>query len=68
MPETENPSKEAPEDTATSYGVKELSDEEYHEIADEYLEGVLVQFEKLQDMREDLDIEFSVGCYPEFPD
>lgn len=61
MPETDRPSKEKTESTSTSYGVVELSENEFHEIADVYLENVLAQFEQLQETREDLDIEFSVS-------
>ncbi|XWX01858.1 hypothetical protein V2A60_009887 [Cordyceps javanica] len=62
MPDTASPAKEplasSPEPT---YGAIELSESEYHDIADEYLEGVLTQFEALQDTREDIDIEFASG-------
>lgn len=65
MPDAESPSsaKEPVPSPEPTYGVVELSEPEYHEIADEYLEGVLTQFEALQDTREDIDIEFSV-CSP----
>jgi frataxin len=62
MPETDNPSKQEVEETRPSVGVAELSDEQYHELADGYLEIVLTKFEQLQDAREDLDIEYSVGA------
>ncbi|OAQ97520.1 hypothetical protein LLEC1_01947 [Akanthomyces lecanii] len=61
MPDTESPAKEAPAAPEPSYGAVELSEAEFHELADEYLEGVLAQFEALQDSREDIDIEFSAG-------
>ncbi|TQS32926.1 hypothetical protein Golomagni_06744 [Golovinomyces magnicellulatus] len=61
MPDTESPSKEPSDGTTASYGVKELSESDFHEIADEYLENVFVHFERLQDTREDIDIEFSSG-------
>lgn len=38
-----------------------LEDAEYHELADEYLEGVLGKFEDLQDQRPEVDVEFSAG-------
>lgn len=49
-----------PASSSGSFAVAELSDSEYHELADEYLETVLTEFEKLQDTRDDLDVEFSV--------
>lgn len=60
MPDTESPAKEPPASPEPTYGAIELSEAEYHDLADEYLEGVLTQFEALQDTREDIDIEFSV--------
>ncbi len=63
MPETDNPTKHGSVKSQPTYGVLELSDNEYHELADGYLEAVLSKFEALQDAREDLDIEYSV-CTP----
>ncbi len=69
MPDTESPAKEAPVSPEPTYGAVELSEAEFHDIADEYLEGVLTQFEALQDTREDIDIEFSVcSIQPLFTD
>lgn len=64
MPDTESPAKQAPASPEPTYGAVELSEAEFHDIADEYLEGVLTQFEALQDTREDIDIEFSVCSHP----
>ncbi|ATY66203.1 mitochondrial chaperone Frataxin [Cordyceps militaris] len=62
MPDTASPAKEPlPSSPELTYGAIELSESEYHDIADEFLEGVLTQFEALQDTREDIDIEFSAG-------
>lgn len=60
MPETENPVKETGGETEVVYTVAELSEGQYHELADEYLENVLSKFEELADAREDVDVEFSV--------
>lgn len=38
----------------------EMTDGEYHELADEYLENILVRFEELQDQTDAVDIEYSV--------
>lgn len=67
MPETDNPSKQENADVPPSVGVAELSDSQYHELADAYLDIVLSKFEQLQDSREDIDIEYSVriaSCPP----
>ncbi|PHH86643.1 hypothetical protein CDD83_9940 [Cordyceps sp. RAO-2017] len=61
MPHTENPAKAEPAKAEPSYGVLDLAENEYHELADAYLETVLARFEQLQDNREDIDIEFSAG-------
>ncbi|KAL8365166.1 hypothetical protein RB595_004124 [Gaeumannomyces hyphopodioides] len=64
-PESENPIppkisgedlKSAPVMTAAP-----LEDAEYHELADEYLEGIIGKFEDLQDQRPEVDVEFSAG-------
>lgn len=39
----------------------EITESQYHEIADEYLETIVNKFEELQDEGEDLDVEFSAG-------
>ncbi|KPM44267.1 hypothetical protein AK830_g2224 [Neonectria ditissima] len=61
MPDTENPAKPEPVAETPSFAVVELSDAQYHELADEYLENVVSKFEELQDAREDIDVEFSAG-------
>lgn len=38
----------------------ELGDEEYHTLADEYMEAVHEKAEALQEAREDVDVEYSV--------
>ncbi|KAG8669575.1 hypothetical protein FPOAC2_08909 [Fusarium poae] len=63
MPDTEDPAKpltetEQAEPTAA---VAEITEQEYHEIADEYLDNIVNRFEELQDQREDIDVEFSAG-------
>lgn len=59
MPDTEEPVKET-EPTETNYAPVELSDDEYHQLADVYMEDILSKFEALQDEKEGLDIEYSV--------
>lgn len=62
MPHTENPAKEAAKSEST-YTVAEVTESQYHELADIYLENLLSKFEDLQDEREDIDVEFSVSKY-----
>lgn len=56
----ERPPTSSTEKGLTGFAPAELSESQYHDIADEYLENVLTIFEALQDSREDIDIEFSV--------
>jgi frataxin len=52
-----------PKDLATPEVVRapaEITDNEYHNIADEYLDRLLHHLEDLQDSREDVDVEYSV--------
>ncbi|KAF4980611.1 hypothetical protein FZEAL_3424 [Fusarium zealandicum] len=61
MPDTENPAKplDESEEISTSYAVAEVTEDEYHELSDEYLDNVVNKFEELQDERGDIDVEFS---------
>ena len=38
----------------------DISEGEYHTVADEYLDKLLTRLEQLQDAREDVDVEYSV--------
>ncbi|OTB04263.1 hypothetical protein M426DRAFT_59106 [Hypoxylon sp. CI-4A] len=39
----------------------EITEAQYHDLADEYLETILVKYEEMQDAQDDLDVEFSSG-------
>lgn len=66
MPDTENPAKDT-EPAASAYTAVELSDDSYHQLADVYMEDILSKFEALQDVREGLDVEYSVRSPPLLP-
>ncbi|KAI3327706.1 mitochondrial chaperone Frataxin [Xylariaceae sp. AK1471] len=38
-----------------------ITDAEFHELADEFVEELLVKYEKMQDDRTDIDVEYSAG-------
>ncbi|KAK5119290.1 hypothetical protein LTR85_007646 [Meristemomyces frigidus] len=62
MPDTHEPqppSSEEHEVKATA--PTEVSDEEYHEHADRYMERLNEKAEALQESREDVEVEFSAG-------
>lgn len=37
-----------------------LTDAEYHKLADSYIDSLLAHLERMQDKREDMDVEYSV--------
>ena len=43
-----------------TYEAAKLSDGEYHELSDYYLDLICTKFEDLQDARDDVDVEFAV--------
>ncbi|KAI6785386.1 uncharacterized protein J7T54_007028 [Emericellopsis cladophorae] len=62
MPDTENPAKPSA-DTTSGGPAKpvELTEAEYHEVADHYLDRALAKFEEIQDQADELDVEFASG-------
>jgi frataxin len=64
MPETDNPSKpSSAANPATVFQPAELTDSQYHEIADTYLDHALGIFEEIQDQKDELDVEYSVCTF-----
>ncbi|KAF4948320.1 hypothetical protein FGADI_9792 [Fusarium gaditjirri] len=63
MPDTENPAKplNEAEEIHQNAIVADITEQEYHDLADEYLDNVVGKFEELQDQREDIDVDFSAG-------
>lgn len=41
-----------------------ITDAQYHAVADEYLDNLLTRLEELQDQREDIEVEYSVRHVP----
>jgi hypothetical protein len=60
LPETDNPPKRKPEEHEPPASKAEISIEDYHKVADHYLEGVIAKFEQRQEEKADLEIEYSV--------
>lgn len=60
MPDSENPSTPKRDDT-TSYIAAEVTDDEFHALADEFLEKLNDRAEAIQEGREDVEVEFSVS-------
>jgi frataxin len=70
------PDDKAPKNVETPPVTKtpaDISEGEYHTVADQYMETLLTRLEQIQDEREDVDVEFSVRPYtslnlhPTFP-
>ncbi|KAK3396755.1 Frataxin-like domain-containing protein [Sordaria brevicollis] len=52
------------EDTTAAPTIRaatELTDDEYHKLADQYMDRLVTHLEELQDEREDIDVEYSAG-------
>jgi frataxin len=65
MPDTENPAKPpAGAEKEAAPSPVELTETEYHEVADQYLDHVLAKFEEIQDQADEIDVEFSVCPFP----
>jgi frataxin len=60
LPDTEDPQPPGSAEQHSPLTPAEITDKEYHELADEYLDRVLSKLEELQDKREDIDVEYSV--------
>lgn len=41
----------------------ELTQEQYNELSDEYMDTMVEKLEELQEEREDVDVEYSVRSY-----
>ncbi|KAF6831194.1 Frataxin-like protein, mitochondrial [Colletotrichum plurivorum] len=69
MPDTDNPQvKETPKSEVKT-SVAELTDAEYHELADAYLDTVVTKLEEIQDERDGVDVEYAAGVMTvTFPD
>ncbi|TKA70331.1 hypothetical protein B0A49_04023 [Cryomyces minteri] len=61
MPDAEDPAPQPDKPSELSTQAAAISDEEYHERADAYMEEIVARMEELQEGREDLDVEYSAG-------
>lgn len=63
-PDDKPPQPKDAEPIKTVVSPANITDAEYHAAADEYLERLMGHLEQMQDQREDVDVEYSVGCFP----
>ncbi|ROW16955.1 hypothetical protein VPNG_01422 [Cytospora leucostoma] len=69
LPDSENPSPPDVQEHTHQPAPAKLSDGEYHELADEYLEIVLAQLEQIADKNDSVEVEYSAGVLnATFPD
>jgi frataxin len=61
------PDDKAPKNVETPPVTKtaaDISENEYHTVADRYMDTLVTRLEQIQDEREDVDVEFSVRPHP----
>jgi frataxin len=63
MPDTENPSTPVREPLATTLTPAEISDEDFHTLADAFMEKVHEKAEQVQEGREDVEVDYSVSVW-----
>ena len=65
MPDTHDPQPpKADEGPEHQTAPAEITEEEYHEHADRYMESLVERAEELQEEREDVEVEYAVcGCH-----
>ncbi|KAI9642865.1 Mitochondrial matrix iron chaperone [Ciborinia camelliae] len=60
-PESENPKPKILESNAEPKQAAPLTQDQYNELSDEYMDMMLEKLEELQEDREDVDVEYSAG-------
>ncbi|RFU28230.1 hypothetical protein B7463_g8104, partial [Scytalidium lignicola] len=60
-PESEDPKPREPQQQEFLKTPAELTIQEYNELSDEYLNNIVEKFEELQELRDDVDVEYSAG-------
>jgi hypothetical protein len=61
MPDTSNPAPRKAEEHDQALAAAELTDEEFHKLADQYLEKLMTKLEQKQDEKGEIDAELSVS-------
>jgi frataxin len=63
-PETDNPQPREPEAhvSESASGPAEITTEQFHEVADQYLDALIEKLEALQEEAEEVDVEYSVSA------
>ena len=64
MPDTHDPQPPQNEPEEHIKQATEVSEEDYHEHADQYMERIHEKAEQMQESREDIEVEYSVSAPP----
>ena len=59
-PDSEDPKPKEAEPHVVDAAPVELSNEEYNQLSDDYMDSIVNKLEELQEEREDVDVEYSV--------
>lgn len=59
-PDSEDPKPKEAEPHAIDAAPVELSNEQYNQLSDDYIDAIVSKLEELQEEREDVDVEYSV--------
>ena len=59
-PDSEDPQPKEAEEHDTPDVPTQISNEQYHELSDIYMNNMVAKLEQLQEARDDVDVEYSV--------
>ena len=63
-PESEDPAPKEPESHIKAAQPAELTEQEYHELANMYIDSLVQRMEQLQEESDEVDVEYSVHTLP----
>jgi Frataxin-like domain len=66
MPDTSDPKPREAEEHDQPKTASELDFEEYHKLADQYLERLMVKLEQKQEEKTEIDAEYAVRFHPAY--
>ena len=61
MPDTPDPQPPETEDIHKAAHPAEVTEDEYHQKADEYMDAVFEKAEQIQEARSDVEVDYSVS-------
>lgn len=67
LPDSDDPAPPNVQPSAVKAVPAELSDEEYHTLADEYMDTICSRLEEIAEKNAEVDVEYSVSSVPSIP-